>query len=132
CAAIARRLLGNRQAKVAFILAGLCPFLADYSAAALTETLEVFFTALALYLALRALENTRLRDWAGCGLACSAAILIRPDGVLLLFALEAYLLAKIVFQRRSSSDVVAARDLVLAGLLVAIISVLPLAPWALR
>jgi 4-amino-4-deoxy-L-arabinose transferase-like glycosyltransferase len=132
CAAIARRLLGNRQAKVAFILAVLCPFLADYSAAALTETLEVFCTALALYLALRALESTRLPDWAGCGLACGAAILIRPDGVLLLFALEAYLLARIVFQRRSSSGVVAARDLVLAGLLVAIISMLPLAPWALR
>ena len=132
CAAIARRLLGDRPAKAAFILAALCPFLADYSAAALTETLEVFFTVLALYLALRALESRRLRDWAGCGLACSAAILIRPDGVLLLFALEAYLLTRIVLQTRSSSGVVGTRGLVLAVALVAIISVLPLVPWALR
>src|SRR5205085_10569878 len=51
CADIARRLFGVRCAKLAFVLAGLCPFLADYSAAALTETLEIFFTALALNLA---------------------------------------------------------------------------------
>src|SRR5205823_9297417 len=39
CADIARRLFGLRSAKLAFVLAALCPFLADYSAAALTETL---------------------------------------------------------------------------------------------
>src|SRR5215471_20377243 len=42
CADLARRLLGPRAAKVAFLLAALCPFLADYSASALTETLEIF------------------------------------------------------------------------------------------
>src|SRR5260370_3577990 len=42
CADIARRLLGPRPAKLAFILAALCPFLANYSAAALTEPLEAF------------------------------------------------------------------------------------------
>jgi hypothetical protein len=31
-----------------FLLAALCPFLANYAAAELTETLEIFFTALAL------------------------------------------------------------------------------------
>src|SRR3954449_13385799 len=45
CADIALRLLAPRFAKIAFVLACLCPFLADYSAAALTETLEIFFTA---------------------------------------------------------------------------------------
>ena len=132
CAAIARRLLGPRQAKCAFILAALCPFLADYSAAALTETLEVFFTALTLNLALRAFESACLRDWAACGAACSAAILLRPDGVLLLIALEAYLLARIVLQRRSPAPGITTRKLLQSGLLVAVIAVLPLAPWALR
>jgi len=132
CAAIARRLLGPRQAKCAFILAALCPFLADYSAAALTETLEVFFTALTLNLALRAFESACLRDWAACGAACSAAILLRPDGVLLLIALEAYLLARIVLQRRSPAPGINTRKLLQSGLLVAVIAVLPLAPWALR
>ena len=47
---MARRLFSARAAQAAFLLAGLCPFLANYAAAALTETLEIFFTALALAL----------------------------------------------------------------------------------
>jgi 4-amino-4-deoxy-L-arabinose transferase-like glycosyltransferase len=131
CAAIALRLLGLRCAKLSFALAALCPFLADYSAAALTETLEVFFTALTLHLALRAFARARLRDLAACGAACAAAILLRPDGVLLLLALEAYLLFRIVFQRQSTPDV-NARSLLRAGVLIAAIALLPLAPWAAR
>ncbi len=130
CAAIGRRLLGPRCAKLSFILAALCPFLADYSAAALTETLEVFFTALTLHLTLRAFERGRLRDWAQCGAACAAAILLRPDGVLLLLALEAYLLTRIALPKRSPG--MDARSLFRAGVLVAVIALLPLAPWALR
>ena len=129
-AAIARRLFGPTCAKVAFALAALCPFLADYSAAALTETLEVFFTALTLHLALRALERARLRDWAATGTACAAAILLRPDGVLLLIALETYLLVRIALPRATPG--MNARSLLRAGLLVAVIAVLPLAPWAWR
>ena len=41
---MARRLVSPRAAKAAFLLAALCPFLASYAAAALTETLEIFFT----------------------------------------------------------------------------------------
>src|SRR5438876_412448 len=42
CADIALRLIGPRTARIAFVLAALCPFLANYSAAALTETQEEF------------------------------------------------------------------------------------------
>src|SRR5216684_9154015 len=45
---MARRLISPRAARAAFLLTALCPFLASYGAAALTETLEIFFTALAL------------------------------------------------------------------------------------
>jgi 4-amino-4-deoxy-L-arabinose transferase-like glycosyltransferase len=45
---LARRLLSSRAAKAALLLSALCPFLANYAGAALTETWEVFFTALAL------------------------------------------------------------------------------------
>ena len=45
---MARQLFSARAAQAGFLLAGLCPFLANYAAAALTETLEIFFTALAL------------------------------------------------------------------------------------
>src|SRR5579864_4757326 len=49
---LARRLLSERAARAAFLLAALCPFLANYAATALTETLEIFFTTLALDLAI--------------------------------------------------------------------------------
>lgn len=41
---LARRVIAGRWAgRVAFLLAALCPFLANYAAAVLTETLEVFY-----------------------------------------------------------------------------------------
>ncbi len=52
---MARRLLSGRAAEWAFFLTGVCPFLANYAATALTETLEAFFTALALDLAISGL-----------------------------------------------------------------------------
>ena len=90
---MARRLVSPRAAKAAFLLAALCPFLASYAAAALTETLEIFFTALALDFAIAGLDDAdeRLRPWLGCGLAIGGAILLRPDGGLLLVAIELYL-----------------------------------------
>ena len=57
---LARRTVSERAARIAFVLAALCPFLANYAAAVLTETLEIFFTALALDCAAAALN--RLQD----------------------------------------------------------------------
>src|ERR1051326_8067768 len=54
---IALLAFGRRAAKISFVLATVCPFLANYAGAALTETLEVFFTALAFDFALRALQG---------------------------------------------------------------------------
>ena len=42
---LTRRMVSERAARIAFVLAALCPFLANYAAAELTETLEIFFTA---------------------------------------------------------------------------------------
>ncbi len=96
---LARRFASERAAKVAFLLAALCPFLANYAAAVLTETLEIFFTALALDLALRgsaaflrALESDSTPvplTWLGCGLSIGACILLRPDGGILFGAVGA-------------------------------------------
>ncbi len=136
---MARRLISPRSGKAAFLLAALCPFLASYAAAALTETLEVFFTALALDLVLAGLENARrLEAWFGSGLAVAAAILLRPDGGLLLLAIGLYLLAMLVRAWRkpasvaASPGVVAPRDLVRAGLIIGFVALAPLVPWGLR
>ena len=128
CADTARRLLGVRASKIAFLLTALCPFLADYSAAALTETLEVFFTVLALNLAINALATQRNASWAGCGAACGAAMLLRPDGALLVIAIEIYVIA--VFIRNRHATVRWPR--LQSAILVLAVAILPLCPWALR
>lgn len=136
CADMALRLVGARTAKVAFALGCLCPFLANYSAAALTETLEIFFTALVFDLAIRALQRESWRLWAGCGSACAAAILLRPDGALLVLTIDAYLLWSSCFGGlgRGATGGQAARPLKLltVTVLVSMVAILPLVPWAVR
>ena len=129
---MARRVVSPRAARAAFLLAALCPFLANYVATALTETLEVFFTALALDFAIVGIEQLnsgRVRAWIGCGLAVGAAILLRPDGGLLLVAIGAYLFRFLVRQVRAGRSYL---RVIGAGITVLLISLTPLIPWTLR
>jgi 4-amino-4-deoxy-L-arabinose transferase-like glycosyltransferase len=126
---IARRLLSERAAKAAFLLTALCPFFANYAAAALTETLEIFFTVLALDLAILGLGRRDFSAWAGCGLSIGACILLRPDGGLLLAAIGAYLLWLFLVSLRDKESV---RHIVVAALVVGVFSATPLVPWTLR
>ena len=156
---IARRMFSDRVAQAAFLLAGLCPFLANYAAAALTESLEIFFTTLALDLVLRGLgvgdaetqpgpprsnlrtglrtdlrtdleTNLRTLVWLACGLSVGAAILLRPDGGILLAAIGGYLLWLLLRALRSGGG--EARTIFWAGVLVAVGATAPLVPWTLR
>jgi len=132
---LALRLVSPRAARFAFLLAALCPFLANYVANALTETWEVFFTALALDFAivgLDALDGSSLQPWLGCGLAIGAAILLRPDGALILFAIEAYLFAILVWRKGKRQESVPASHLLSSGLIVALVSLAMLIPWTVR
>ena len=138
---MARRLFSQRAAKAAFLLVAFCPFLANYAAAALTETLEIFFTALALDLAFRGLSigsaaSRPMLAWFGCGLAIAGAILLRPDGGILLAAIGAYLLLLLVrslktrhVRPKSTPD---AYTIILAGIVVAVSALAPLIPWTIR
>jgi len=147
---LARRWLSDRAAKAAFLLAALCPFLANYAAAALTETLEIFFTALALNLALRGFAalrrettgnvdaNSNASTWLGCGLSIGACILLRPDGGILLAAIGAYWF--LLFVRRIAAPRVGAQRspapplfvMFRVGVILAISALAPLIPWTLR
>jgi 4-amino-4-deoxy-L-arabinose transferase-like glycosyltransferase len=138
---MARRLFSPRAAKAAFLLAALCPFLANYAATALTETLEIFCTALALDLALRGLGIgahgvPSRRAWVGAGLATGAGILLRPDGGILLASIGAYLLLLLLRGPRSmryhGRSVLTSPDIVTAGVLLAVFALAPLIPWTLR
>ena len=135
----ARRLFSDRAAKAAFLLAALSPFLANYAATALTEVLEIFFTALALDLALRGLEmrddaGSRFGSWLGCGLAIGGAILLRPDGGILLASIGGYMLWLLLksLKRETTRPPFTPREIVLAGVLVAIGALAPLIPWTIR
>jgi 4-amino-4-deoxy-L-arabinose transferase-like glycosyltransferase len=141
---LARRLLSNRAAKVAFMLAALCPFLANYAAAALTETLEIFFTTLALDFAVSGLTtlretNSRPRPacatWFGCGLSISACILLRPDGGILLAAFGLYwllLLLRSALRKKTTADTAPLLPILRAGVILALTALAPLIPWTIR
>jgi hypothetical protein len=181
----ARRLLSERAARTAFLLAAICPFLANYAAAALTECLEIFFTALALDLAIAGLKLAGLKLhtagpsrvaepfssssldtwtratglWFGCGLAIGGAILLRPDGGILLASIGGYLLILLFRIRAAAANTTAitssaanlqtakpeagspkpllrlgreSRAILRAGLLLALGAAIPLVPWTVR
>jgi 4-amino-4-deoxy-L-arabinose transferase-like glycosyltransferase len=133
---IARRIISARASKAAFLLAGLCPFLANYAAAALSETLEIFFTALALDCAvagLHSLPTGRLRPWLGCGLAIGAAILVRPDGGLLLAVVGGWTSVLLLRSLIGAGPAKATGPhLLRANLILFVAALAPLAPWTLR
>ena len=129
CASIALRLLGPRSAKATLLLSALCPFFANYSAAALTETLEIFFTALALDLALRAFQSEATKFWIGCGLCCACAISLRPDGAMLPFVIAIYALWRMLVREGTPER---RKRLALGLILFAGVSTAPLVPWAIR
>jgi 4-amino-4-deoxy-L-arabinose transferase-like glycosyltransferase len=129
---MARRMVSPRAAKIAFLLAALCPFLANYAAAALTETWEIFFTALALDFAIAgvtAFETGLWRSWLGCGLAVGAAILLRPDGGILLASILLYLAWMAVQRIRAKRSYF---PVLRAAVVLGVVSVAPLVPWTLR
>jgi 4-amino-4-deoxy-L-arabinose transferase-like glycosyltransferase len=130
---LARRLTTPRSAQFAFLLAAVCPFLANYVANALTETLEVFFTVLALdfaVLGIDGLHDSSMRPWLGCGLAIGAAILLRPDGGLLLVAIVAYLLVSFFWPKPRKGPPIS--HVLGACLILVVASLGCLVPWTLR
>lgn len=140
---LARRMFSGRSSKTAFLLAALCPFLANYAAAALTETLETFFTALALDLAVCGLaalgqgahspSTPAPGTWLACGLSLGTCILLRPDGGILFAAVAAYLvilfLLAILARPGSSLRML---HIFRVGVILAIGTFAPLVPWTLR
>ena len=150
---VASRIIpGSRAARVAFFLTALCPFLANYAAAVLTETLEVFFTALALDCAVMALGRGRALSgggsawwllWVATGTSIGACILLRPDGGILLVAVAVYVAAAIPKQtsgsgvetalpaRCADTHAIRLRGPVAAAV-VAVLALAPLVPWTIR
>ena len=125
---LARRFVSERGAKAAFILAALCPYFANYSAVGLTETLAVFFAALALDTGVAALDKPYgIARWAMCGIGFAGGILLRPDGGMLLGAIGLYILFRIATPTAENR-----RQLFTGAVVVTTIALVPLVPWTIR
>jgi 4-amino-4-deoxy-L-arabinose transferase-like glycosyltransferase len=133
-AALARRLFGSRAGLAALWLAALCPFMASYVSAPLTETLSLTCVALTFY----SLERWRaagfgINQWLLVTSAAMAyAVMLRPEQGLLASAVIPAMLWTILRESKRTP-----RKPLTAGsfspvVLAAICIVLPLAPWTLR
>lgn len=135
-AAGARRLWSENAAKIAFVLATLCPFIANYTATPLPETLAIFAATVTLFCALRGVQKVRaalpwdvahsfaIGDWLACGIGIALSIYLRPDGGLLLMSAGLWLLWLAVEQHDS--------EFLWVGAFLGIVALIPLAPWTLR
>jgi 4-amino-4-deoxy-L-arabinose transferase-like glycosyltransferase len=129
-AALALELMSSRAAKVAYLLAALCPFTAMYAAAPLSETLAIFCAAHALYYGVRGLKALQSGQSGTrfCGLAglwTAAGIFMRPDNGVILAALGMALLILLLRQPNK-------RQVIVAGVLLVATSLGPLVPWTAR
>lgn len=121
-ASLTRRIAGQRAAMAALWLAVLCPFLAEYVAAGLTETLTMFCTVLAFWAMQHWLDNATWRWLMVLGAALAYAILLRPDqGLLAAAVLPAMMLGK-----------GGGLSKIRAVTVVAVLAFLPLVPWGIR
>ncbi|HEX7962681.1 MAG TPA: glycosyltransferase family 39 protein, partial [Terriglobales bacterium] len=120
----------ERASKIAFLLAVLCPFTAIYCAAPLSETLSIFAATAALLAVVCALQDgsaLQWHYWIFGGLALAMAILLRPDGGVLLAAILLYSGWRFV-QRRYTSR----KQLLTGSVIMTMVALAPLIPWTVR
>jgi 4-amino-4-deoxy-L-arabinose transferase-like glycosyltransferase len=120
-AGLARRVFGARAGMAALWLGALCPFMANYVAAPLTETLTLFCIALAFYGMLRwKQQGGGVNRWLyAIAFALAYAVLLRPEQGMLAAAVVPGIWLLCGWKARPA-------------LLVAVLTVLPLGPWAVR
>jgi len=118
-----RMRLGDRAAEWTLALGSLCLFTAAYAATALTESLSVFAICCGIYGFARWSVEKSTR-WVACMAGAAAlAMLLRPDGALLLTALLCGVL---------SASLPAMRRGFRAGALLLVLACAPLGVWAVR
>lgn len=141
-AVLAGKLFGRRAYVMALGLACLCPFTANYTAAALTETLTLLSISVA-YMGVELWRRALVREgtaWNGwlwvIGSALSASLLLRPEqGLLSVAVLPA--VAVLLWQRGMAGDREPSSGAGVVGVLGPVCALLlcvmlPLVPWTLR
>jgi hypothetical protein len=119
-----RRISSVRAGLNTLWIAAMCPFIAVYASAPMTESLTFDAICLAFWSLERYLREDSWPSWAIFTVAISAAATLRPDGALIAFALWPAML----FARGARPIAPALRKAVLCGVL----AVLPFGAWATR
>ena len=140
-AALARRISCPRAGSIALWLAVLCPFTANYTAAGLTETLELLTITASFYAFVRLAEEPTVIHPAFTAavwrwtllLGCSVtyAALLRPDGALAGIVLYPALLLHAVRRRRATTGMYLRRFIQIFTVCIAV-TALPFSLWTLR
>ncbi len=136
----ARRMFGERAGLAALWLAALCPFMANYTAAPITETPTLFCIALAFYALVRWQDaGADLNRWIGVlAFALAWGLLLRPEQGLLAAAVVPAMVwisykGKGVLTPDGRHFVRYSTLRVCRGaLVVSCLTLLPLVPWTVR
>ncbi len=123
---IAGQRLGTVAGQITLWLAALCPFTASYAVAPLTESATLFAIALALWSMGWFVARPAWASAVAFAFAVSFAALLRPDGALVGIALTPGLLLGL------KGTWVPKRQLVLVGVVCALLAAMPFAAWTLR
>ncbi len=118
--------IANRAAMATLWLATLCPFTADYSTAALTETLTLFAMALAMWAMARFREKPGWAYGLWFTFAVVFAAMLRPDGALVAVAFAPALVLGL------PAGVVSRTQLARLGVTCFLLALLPFAAWTWR
>ena len=124
-AGLTRKIWGRRAGQIALVVAALCPFTTNYTAAPLTETLSIFCVALGFRAFAEVLTKPSLLWLSLLTASWSYAALLRPDGALLAVVLWSGLL---FFGHRTLGWSHAVR----VAMIAAVVSVLPFIAWTVR
>ena len=130
-AAFARKVCSTRAAWIALFLAALCPFTANYTVAPLTETLTLFFIAVAMLALVRIVTRADKLSVVLSAISWSYLTLLRPDGALLPIA---FFPAILWYARKSVLGFapIGRRRALRLATISGLLSVLPFVAWTYR
>jgi len=128
-----RRRRRRKSAMWALVLTAFCPFLINYTAVLLTETLTVFLVAALTLTATYAIRSVRLSRsviwWIAAGLLGGAVAQVRPDGGLFAAGVGVSLVIVELIRGGFRNGIL---PLIVKGAVFSIAFVLVLVPWTVR
>lgn len=115
---VGRRLFTRNIATLAVGLFQILPVYAQISSDGLADSLFLFLAAMSVWMGVMGLQDGRTLSCLLAGIASGLAYLVRPEGVILAFALGVVLLASILTRKQRWSSALVPGAALLTGLLL--------------